>query len=247
MPEYRIPLDPRNPGQFLACCGLFELSELLAPGGEAQFADGGAAFLLTTQASALPPQLALFPPSDLAGKPYEATLEPLDLAAGDRSLTLNWWLNETLTAKSALKTWGGQQTPRRLLTELTGLLDYSKPLHELFRAAVFTTSRFGVDPRSAWEALDVGYSPNDIGQPAMTFPWVEVLAVIGLQGFRPTFDRERRSHRYSVWGTPLPLVPARAACSAPWPGAPARTFEFSIAVRGQGYKTFLFAEGVNHA
>ena len=28
MPELRIPMDPMNPGQFFACCGLWELLTL---------------------------------------------------------------------------------------------------------------------------------------------------------------------------------------------------------------------------
>jgi CRISPR-associated protein Csx14 len=116
---------------------------------------------------------------------------------------------------------------------------------KLFEHSAYTKSRFGVDARSAWEAIDAGYSPNDLQQAAVTFPWVEVLAVAGLQGFRPMEGRDlgHRRARYAVWLTPLPLVTARAACSAPWAGLPSRVFQFEIAGRGQGYKTFLRAEG----
>jgi CRISPR-associated protein Csx14 len=246
MPEYRIPLDPRNPGQFFACCGLLELSEMAAPGAEAAFEEAGTAFVLNT-AAPLPPQgLMLGEQPSLDGAAYDATLEPLDILFSGHTLTLDWWLNDTHTGKSPLKTWGGPQTPRRVLGELLRLLDYSVPLGGLFDAAAYTTTRFGVDARSAWDALDVGYSPNELRQKdAITFPWVEVLAVVGLEGLRPTEQRRGR-YRYSTWKSPLPLVAARAACAAPWPGLAARVFEFSIAIRGQGYKTFLFAEGVDH-
>lgn len=245
MPEYRIELDPRNPGQFLACCGLFELAEMAAPGAEACFERGGAVFVLHADAALPPNEMSLVPQASLAGKPYDATLEPLDLSFGSCSLTLNWWLNETLTDKSPLKTWGGQQTPRRVLGEMLRLLDHSIPITSLFKAAVYTKSRFGVDARSAWEALDAGYSPNDLGQDSSTFPWVEVLAVIGLQGFRPS-KQPRKPYRYAAWGSMLPIATARGACSAPWPGLCGWNFQFTTAIRGQGYKTFLFAEGVNH-
>jgi hypothetical protein len=243
MPEYRIPLDPFNPGQYLACCGLFELAELVAPGGEAQF-EGGSIFALRTDALLPPKRLALLPRSSLDGKPYDAKIEPLTLDVSGSTFILNWWLNETLSEKSALKTWGGQQRPREVLGELLRLLDVAMPFEAVFSAAVYTKSRFGVDARSAWEALDAGYSPNDIAQNATTFPWVEVLAVVGLQGFRPAEQRRGR-YRYSAWGSPLPLVAARAASAAPWPGLPVCLFEFSIAGRGQGYKTFSLAEGAN--
>lgn len=238
MPEYRIPVDLRNPGQFFACCGLFELAELASPGAAAHFSSDST-FVFDTQ-TAVPPRILLGDGEDLADKPYDATLEPLVIRVEGEPLTLSWWLNETRTAKTALKTWGGQQTPRRVLSELLGLLDYSIQPARLFDTAVYSKSRFGVDPRSAWEALDAGYSPNDIGQEAATFPWVEVLAVAGLQGFRPAGAKRR--YRYSAWGVPLPVAVARAACAAPWSGLDVQSFGFELATRGQGYKTFLFAE-----
>jgi CRISPR-associated protein Csx14 len=244
MREHRLTLDPRNPGQFFACCGLFELSELIAPGGEAWFGNEGQEFTISADVPLPPQDLRLELPADLEGKPYDATLEPLELAIGKRKLTLNWWLNDTLADKSPLKTWGGQQTPRRILHELLRLLDFSIPFESLPQSSAYTKSRFGVDARSAWEALGAGYSPNDVGQDATTFPWVEVLAVAGIQGFRPAKE-SRSCYRYSTWLTPLTLATARAACAAPWPGLPSRSFSFQIAGRGQGYKTFLFAEGVN--
>ncbi len=245
MPEYRLQLDPRNPGQFLACCGLFELAEMAAQGTVACFEQGGTVFVLHTDAALRPNEMKLLPQASLEDKPYDATLEPLDLTFAGRTLTLNWWLNETLTEKSPLKTWGGQQTPRRVFGEILRLLDPSIPLRTAFQAAVYTKSRFGVDARSAWEALDAGYSPNDLAQDSSTFPWVEVLAVIGLQGFRPS-KQPRKPYRYAAWGSLLPIATARAACAAPWPGLSAWEFQFATAIRGQGYKTFLFAEGVNH-
>ena len=42
MPTISIPVDVANPGQFFACCGLFELADRLWPGAEAWF-DGEAA------------------------------------------------------------------------------------------------------------------------------------------------------------------------------------------------------------
>src|SRR5690606_3424433 len=110
------------------------------------------------------------------------------------------------------------------------------PLESVLQQSRYTTTRFGVDARTAWEPLDVGYSPNDIGQSSVTFPWVEILAVIGLQGFRPA--RKGREYRYAAWLEPVGLPAARAAASAPWPGLPVVRFAFSLAGRGQGYKTF---------
>jgi CRISPR-associated protein Csx14 len=249
MPEYRLHLDPRNPGQFLACCGLFELAELVEPGGLACFHKDGTEFALQSTAVLPPAEIKLRTDSDLNGKPYDATFEPLELVVGDRCLTLNWWLNETLTGKSVLKTWAGKQTPRHMLSKLLKLLDHSKRAEQLFEVSAHTTTRFGVDARSAWEPQDVGYSPTDTEEEdAVTFPWVEVLAVIGLQGFRPAkLPKAGSRYRYSTWQEPLPLVAARLACAAPWDGLSALSFEFPMAARGKSYRTFLFAKGVDHA
>lgn len=250
MAEHHLTLDPHNPGQFFACCGMFELAGLLSPGGEAWFADAGRTFAIVTEAHLPPRSLSLAPQGDPADRLYDATVEPLELAMGEHRLALNWWLNDTLTGKSPLKTWGGQQTPRGVLDEMLRLLDFSIPVATLNQSCAYTTSRFGVDARSAWDALDLGYSPNDesrkADKQAVTFPWIEVLAAAGLQGFRPA-QESRTRYRYTAWLAPLPLATARAACAAAWPGLPSRSFAFEVAIRGQGYKTFLFAKGVDHA
>ncbi|MGA7408951.1 MAG: hypothetical protein WBW33_00605 [Bryobacteraceae bacterium] len=244
MREYRLPLDMSNPGQFFACCGLFEIADLASGGSNAWFERDEPAFVINTP-EILPPQSMSL--CDATGDVDDLKLETLDLCIASHRLTLNWWRNETETDKSVLKTWGGQQTPRRVLGELLGLLESGCPFAKLFETYVYTESRFGVDSRSAWEAIDAGYSPTDENQRARTFPWVEVLAVIGLQGFRPEPSSSSKfRQRYNVWLEPLTLTSARAAVAAALGGLKTVTFEFEIAPRGQGYKTFLSAKGADH-
>lgn len=244
MPEHRVEIDPCNPGLFFACCGLFEFAELVAPGGQAWFLDEGRLFCLNTNADLPPPLPEVGTSQDGGESRYDKKTEPLVLRFSGKKLRINWWLNETETDKSPFKTWGGQQQPRSVLEQIRGLLTQATTVEELFTFTTFTTTRFGVDARSAWEPLDLGYSPNDLKRKdAITFPWMELLAVVGLQGFRPASSR--RSFRYSVWCPPLPISPARAACAAPWPGLAVKSFEFEVMSRGQGYKTFAFARGVD--
>jgi CRISPR-associated protein Csx14 len=40
-PRIRVTVDPTNPGQFFACCGLLELADRLWPGAEGWFDDEG--------------------------------------------------------------------------------------------------------------------------------------------------------------------------------------------------------------
>lgn len=49
VPSIRINVDPTNPGQFFACCGLLELADRLATGAEAWFE--GRTFCIASQAS----------------------------------------------------------------------------------------------------------------------------------------------------------------------------------------------------
>jgi CRISPR-associated protein Csb3 len=43
-PTISVAVDPTNPGQFFACCGLLELADRLWPGAEGWFAEGGREF-----------------------------------------------------------------------------------------------------------------------------------------------------------------------------------------------------------
>ena len=247
MNKYAVPLDPRNPGQFLACSGLFELADLLAPGTEGRFGIDGAEFFLETEATLESWELRLEPIEDLR-RPVEGPLEPLLLLVGNRSIALDWWLDELYLDKSAFKTWGGQQRSRVVLDKLLDALDTSLAPDEAFLQAEYMTTRLGLDARSAWEPLDLGYSPNDesstTAKQALTYPWIEVLAAVGLQGFRPAALGKAGLYRYCAWQQRLtvPVARAAAACAAPVLAGP--VFEFPIVTRGQGYKTFLFARGV---
>ncbi len=243
MSEYRVRIDPRNPGLFFTCCGLFEIAELLEPGGAAWFEDGGREFCLQTEATLPPEPPTLDDALSENGGDSDLAIEPLTLRFDARPVRLNWWLDDAEKEKSPLKTWGGQQTSRSVLSGVLDLVKVVGSVDELFSAPVYTTTRFGVDSRSAWEPLDLGYSPNDVTRKdARTYPWVELLSVVGLQGFRPA--GRRREYRYSTWLDPLPIGPARAACAAPWDGMERSSFEFKVVGRGQGYKTFAMAKGV---
>lgn len=248
MTEHLLTLNPLNPGHFFACCGLLEISSLLDTASTAHFSNHGRQFHLTTAAT-LPAALRLSENSDLDGKPYDKTLEELHLfiAANPVLLTINWWLQDNQTGKTSFKTWGGQQTPRAMLTELLSLAPIDIPAANLLRHTCYSTTRFGIDCDTAWNSFDVGYSPNDSDRKeTVTFPWVEVLAVVGLQGFRPSKDPKDRHYHYAAWELPLPIVAARGAAVAPWPGLAASRFAFKMAGRGQSYRTFSTAKEITN-
>lgn len=250
MPEssLNVRLDPFNPGQFFACCGLFELLGLEQPGILSSFkvesrrprvanfclqtAHGFEA--LETVLRRLRAATAAFPEGDVEA------VRPALIHYDKNELTLDWWLDEFRDKTTNIKCWAGQVTTRRLFGELLPLIDIDSTCDDLFDRSALTTSLFGVDPRSAWNTLDLGFSPNEHQITSTVFPAVEVLASIGLQYFRPDASKRSGVH-YSLWKDPLPANVARLAFSARWDGMAADSFVFEICKRGQSYKYFSFA------
>ena len=251
MSDLRVQLDPLNPGQFYACCGLLELAALehgpvmshfetepqrprvswFHLQGVPQVFLGSALEQLRTAASSIS-----FHPG------FEASISPATIRLWEHALELDWWLDDFRDKPAPLKCWAGQVTTRKLFDELLRLLDNSSSGSDLFERSRLTKSKFGVDPRAAWNARDCGYSPNEHGTDSATFTAVEVLAAIGLQTFRPPVRRKNRTALYSLWNTSLPLCVARSAAGVPWDGLPHHRFQFSIGSRGQSYKYFKFGQ-----
>lgn len=247
MSELRVLMDPLNPGQFFGCCGLFELIDLNEPGVLASFRlDAGrprvAEFIVecSTRLQELVTPLKSAQP-EFPDETVEASIRPATIPYGGRQIVLDWWLNEFRDKAVNLKCWAGQVTTSNLFGELLPLVDGGTSGEDIFERAHMSKAKFGVDPRSAWSALNFGFSPNEHGADAATFPAVEILAAIGLQSFRPDAGR-REGVSYGLWQEPLPTVVARQAFRSPWHGLPHRSFAFSIAKRGQSYKYFTFAK-----
>jgi CRISPR-associated protein Csb3 len=223
-------LETRNPGEVLSACGLFNLA---SSRGEvmAQFTPGGR-FCLDTPAS-LHELLFLLKP-DLMEVADDYSWVNL---AG---VHLNWWAREG----DKFKLWAGQVNPKNLFQELLQacekLLDAA--IDKGFMAASTPlTKRFGADPHSSWVSLDIGYSPNDQGMGSVhTRPFVEVLAMIGLQTFLPQ-GREKRQFVYSLWEDMLPLLPARLIFAGAPLSMPTQSYRFSIKKRGR-FSFFNFSE-----
>lgn len=246
MSELRVRMDPLNPGQFFASCGLLELVDLEIPGVLSQFVPDPAfprvANFIISESVDLKQILSRLRSAkpDFAEGPSEppVPVRPATLAYNGYTLVLDWWLDEFRQQTTPLKCWAGQVTSAKLFSELLPMLDEESSGADLFERSRMTKSKFGVDPRSAWSALDLGFSPNEHGSDAATFPAVDILAAIGLQGFRPGGGRDVMYH---LWHVPLPAAVARVAFSTPWDGLSTCGYRFSIKPRGQSYKYFTFA------
>ena len=250
MSELRVRMDPLNPGHFFACCGLLELVTVDHAGALSRFVLNEsqprvAEFVIETgegHGIELAEVLARLRAAALSypGEEIEPAVRPVSIPYNGIALILDWWLNEFRDDTENLKCWAGQVTTKKVVSELLPLLSDADPDGDLFASSNMTKAKFGVDPRSAWNALDCGFSPNEHGHDSATYPAVEILAAIGLQGFRPQAER-RDAVRYCLWQTPLPAAVARLAFCQPWTGLPHRPYSFSIKKRGQSYKYFTFA------
>lgn len=250
MPELRLAIDPCNPGQFYACCGLAELFDLAGEetisrfivksyrAREAEFVvqnHGG----LTLRSAMGALKGAKYTPGQVDQPPNKDSIAPISVSIFGQDFKLDWWLNQFHDGATAFKCWAGQVTTQKLTSELPRLVSIDEASLD---ADGFTSTRFGIDPRSAWVALDLGYSPNEQGQESRTYPVVELLAAFGLQGFRPEGSRSQ-GFTYALWLEPLPCVVARTAAVQPWRGLPVAQYHFQLGERGS-YKFFTFADPI---
>lgn len=247
MNRISIPLDPANPGHFYSCCGLVELFDMSGARVQSRFAVNEdrpriAEFeLLSEEKLDLRSLLDEIRMAGFEGLDHpEKALKPIRLKLSRGEFTLDWWFDPFRNKTTNIKCWAGQVTTEKLIAELLPAIDPYTETRRLFLTSRMMTTRFGIDPRSAWKALDLGYSPNAHNQDAATYPLVELLGAIGLQGFRPN-SASRSSVMYGLWKDWLPRIPSRRAATIGWPGISRAGFKFSIEKRGQSYKFFTFA------
>ena len=258
----RVKVDPANPGQFFACCGILEMADHLWPGAEGWFTADDFCVAGSGSLHSLLAVLIMDPPEevlrvqDLEVKRLIAPLRfSFDGGATD-GFTLDAWMTikpdkgKVVTAANPpWNFWSGQQTSMRIWTALRlALAEQLRGLDpttvgDLFNQRVLLSGRFGFDPGAAWNALDVGFSPNEQGLEVASSAAVELLAAVGLQRFRPLMSDDRVTFDYSTWGQPLaPAVAAVAACGA-MAAPPAVRFRGRVVSRGSyaalGYSSVL--------
>lgn len=255
-PDIALAVDERNPGQFFGCCGLLEFACRLWPGAEGWFTRRNRVSVFqvaTGQDDALGKLESLICDSgELVAlaedhAPHAADRKPVLLRAfGD--MRLDWWLTPYGDGdKSELKIWAGQQRPDGKINDMrqawhqlrepsrrdnlpSPLLARRRPL----------TGRFGFDPSTSWEAVDVGFSPDEQGLPVQTAPATELLAAVGLQRCRPAVVEGRgRWFSYRTWRDPveISLVPAvMSRIGEAW-----GDYEFPVVMRNAQYGSFGWA------
>jgi len=168
---------------------------------------------------------------DSQGKPVDPEkVRPIEMSA-PINLRLAWWLDEIRSKFSPLKLWSGRQSSWDVFCNLRragnghegfddSILDLNFPLK----------SRFGVDPRSAWETLGAGFSPNTLGMTVATYWTTELLAAVAL-AFCPPVSADDQ-FCYTTWPRQLPAFIARAAVTGVLPIEGRRRFAFKLVTRG---------------
>ena len=218
-PRIRVNVDPTNPGQFFACCGLLELADRLWPGAEGWFEKQSFCILANDELSVLirhVSQAALIQ-LDMEND----TSSPIEIGTPFRTLRLDWWQDEISGGKE-LKVWAGTMESVRIARAM----QYSMRDERFFASDLFDLGMIAYDPDDILKKVepfyfdarrgpnahsrDVGFSPNDLQLTTTAFPAVEYLCLVGLQRCRPAKTNQPRMFQYFTWTTPSPvsLMPA---------------------------------------
>jgi hypothetical protein len=222
-PTIRIKVDPTNPGQFFACCGLLELADRLWPGAEGWFADNNCEFLIARSGCLEELVIAIRTAKLHQVDERDPYSSPIVIGAPFRHLSIDWWLTD-LTGARDLKVWAGTMESFGIAFAMQQSMNDDKFLSSgLFDVGMVVPNPnkpknkkepYYFDSRRAGNAhsRDTGFSTNDLGLSSIAFPAVELLCLIGLQIARPSFTRTSRIYDYFTW--PVPLETSLLICVA---------------------------------
>lgn len=246
-----LNVDPCNPGQFFACCGLLELAHRIT--GHAQGWFENLRFHLKTSLSL----------KELVDQVLNASIEsqnkdddkapPLLLKGECFLLRIDWW-NDTYAGGSTFKTWAGQQKVesilRKQMEDLKSMVCDADDLSNLLHGQCGTGAvpfYFNSITGSYSSSLDVGYSIDAISgnqqtrQVPVSLPATEVFALCGLQRFRP--QKLGRDFIYHIWSEPCCPLLASMLQHIEWPTS--QHYAFKLLYRTKYLKSFLTAQPLN--
>jgi CRISPR-associated protein Csb3 len=184
----RLRVDPTNPGQFFACCGLLELADRLWGGAEGWFSDGGGFFCISpTEALTSSRATAASLIRSLRSCRLENTMTPEQL---ERRSVLSALGKTKLAAQQAL------EQEKKALDKLWR--EAPLVLHEPFQLRLdwFTDERAGGDTFKTWagqqSVIDIA---RDLKQAVDAAAWNEphlnwLFARTSCEGLPFNFDAE---------------------------------------------------------
>jgi CRISPR-associated protein Csb3 len=250
----RVQVDFTNPGQFFACCGLFELSSRLCPDAEAWFEEREFHIACNGTLGELIQSLSCVELIQLDED--DDTSSPIRLAS-PFNLRLDWWLDDQAGGRE-LKVWAGTMESVRIARAMQhalrkpefkgeGLLDIGMIAYDVENASkkvepYYFDARRGPNAHSR----DVGFAPNDLHLTTTAFPAVELLCLVGLQRARPLRVKPR-IFDYCTWRQALPiaLIPAAVSGLLSHAGLNRYRFENWYRTGQKKHKAFLSASPIS--
>ena len=214
-PSISVSVDPTNPGQFFACCGLLELADRLSPNAEGWFELDGRTFHIACGQLTLAEIIESIATATLtqlnADDPYSS---PIRVGAPFREFDIDWWEYDQTGARD-LKVWAGTMESFGIARAMQyAMRDLRFQSVEFLNLGMVVTNPddtskkkepFYFDARRSTNAhsLDVGFSANDLKVTSTAHPAVELLCLIGIQFARPSYTNQKRIYDYSLWSVPL--------------------------------------------
>jgi CRISPR-associated protein Csx14 len=214
----RVKVDPTNPGQFFACCGLLELADRLWPGAGGWFQEEEFRVTCGHELNELVPEICKASLKQL--DPDDDTGSAIELGEPFRPLLLDWWHDELFGFRNRLngkelKVWAGTMESVRIAKSMqlalrderflspdlfnVGLVAYDPEDSDKKVEPYYFDARRGPNAHSR----DVGFSPNDLGMTTMAFPAVEFLCLVGVQRARAEPTEQQRIYDYYTWPAPI--------------------------------------------
>jgi CRISPR-associated protein Csx14 len=257
-PGFRIRVDVTNPGQFFACCGLFELasrrSKTDANATLAHF-DSNGTFHLNHVESFKNLIRDVADAKIIAQTPEDRPQTPIWIGAPFNVL-LDWWRHESRET-GKLKTWAGQMSVHGIALDMRNAME-AACVTSAFDAQGVLESTSGTNDGEpfyfdALRALnanrrDVGFSVDALKKAAIHIntecrPAVEFLCLIGLQRARPRLSvNERgkeRAYDYCTWSQPIPIELLPAAVIGHLSTPDPRAYRFTNPSRAKDYRAFM--------
>lgn len=244
----KIAVNAANPVEYLACCGIFEIASRFDETALAhwQIDEGETFFNLETVLSEAELLEIILPTltdwnrwkvaANEEKEVFRISVDFSRLENQTETFVFDWWY-ESLTRdgginKSGWKMYAGQQKAEKIALDMTQKCQKlnCEKLTDVLKHTSKVSGSFGFDPSASRNALDVGFSPNDLNLPVMTNPFAQLLAMFGTQNFFAT--RTRPSNRinssrgwtrdngkyyfdYSLWLIPVPINLARSLANSP--------------------------------
>jgi CRISPR-associated protein Csb3 len=254
-PNIRIQVNPTNPGQFFACCGLLEFAGRISTDAEGRFI--GDEFWIEN-AGDLPSLIHAITGAKLRQLDADNATSTRIQIEEPFNLRLDWWKDD-VPALAALKVWAGTMESFRIARAMqdamradpfstpgllnVGVIAYDPEDREKKVEPFYFDARRGPNAHSR----DVGFSPNDLSMTTTAYPAVEFLCLVGLQRCRPVPYGATRSriYDYFLWSQPLTPMLLPAAVAGLFGRERGNRFESWFRTGQKKHKAFITAKSIN--